>query len=60
MGESDAPARPATPDGDVAGASAKADAARRAAEEMERAHLAASMQRKHDALREELKSVREE
>lgn len=60
MGEPDAPARPATPDGDVAGASAKAEAARRAAEEMERAHLAASMQRKHDALREELKGLREE
>ena len=60
MGEPDAPARPATPDGDVAGASAKAEVARRAAEEMERAHLAASMQRKHDALREELKGLREE
>ena len=50
-------ARPGTPDTEYP--SKKVDEARMKADALEREHLAVTMQRKHDALREELKSARE-
>ena len=50
-------ARPGTPDTEYP--SKKVDEARMKADALEREHLAVTMQRRHDALREELKSARE-